>query len=177
MTGPLFVYDPNATYPDQNVQAWAQYYAQGGTDPTGSVYFLSVPGIKNAHPSSPTTAAAVQPGAAEGQQQQQQQVSSTATSFPGAGSGSEPGASASAVPGHIVTQGLQRQNSLPNPYGPSSGADGETVVGPVSAGPGGPAGMAAHAPWDTSAPAAAATRTSLSGQFAQMHVGEPSVGA
>ena len=44
--GPPFVFDPAATYPDPNVQAWAQYYAQGGTDPTGSVYFVSVPGVK-----------------------------------------------------------------------------------------------------------------------------------
>lgn len=163
MTGPPFVFDPNATYPDQNMQAWAQYYAQGGTDPTGSVYFISVPGIKSAH-SSPTTAAAVQPGAAEGQQQQQQQQATS----------TEPGASA--VPGHIVTEGLQRQNSLPNPYGPGSATSGETSVGPVSAGPGGGPGMAAHAPWDATG-AAATTRTSLPGQFAQMRVGEPSVGA
>ncbi|KAG7093261.1 hypothetical protein E1B28_006944 [Marasmius oreades] len=44
--GPPYVYDPNGIYADPNVQAWAQYYAQGGKDPTGSVYFLSVPGIK-----------------------------------------------------------------------------------------------------------------------------------
>jgi signal transducing adaptor molecule len=38
------------TYPDPNVQAWAQYYAQGGTDPTGAVYFISVPGVKEGSP-------------------------------------------------------------------------------------------------------------------------------
>lgn len=43
--GPPYVYDPNATYADPNVQAWAQYYAQGGTDSTGAVYFISIPGI------------------------------------------------------------------------------------------------------------------------------------
>lgn len=53
MTGPPFVFDPAGTYPDENVQAWAQYYAQGGTDPTGSVYFISVPGITDAR-TSPT---------------------------------------------------------------------------------------------------------------------------
>lgn len=147
MTGPPFVFDPNATYPDPNMQAWAQYYAQGGTDPTGSVYFISVPGITNAH-SSPTIAAAAaqQPGAAE---------------------------SGVTVPGHIVTQGLQRQNSLPNPYG-SSNESNEETAGSVSAGPGGP-GMA---PWNTTTAAAAGT-TTLPGQFAQMRVGvgEPSVGA
>ncbi|EMD39001.1 hypothetical protein CERSUDRAFT_81790 [Gelatoporia subvermispora B] len=44
--GPPYIFDPNTTYTDPNVQAWAQYYAQGGKDPTGAVYFLTVPGIK-----------------------------------------------------------------------------------------------------------------------------------
>ena len=44
------MYDPNTTYADPNVQAWAQYYAHGGTDPTGSVYFISVPGVKEGPP-------------------------------------------------------------------------------------------------------------------------------
>ena len=138
------------------MQAWAQYYAQGGTDPTGSVYFISVPGITNAHP--PPTAAAPQPGA-EGQQPQQQQ----ATSFSGTPS--------SALPAHIVTQGLQRQNSLPNPYGPISTPTETVGGGPASANLGGME-MGARAPWETAAAAA-----SLPGQFAQMRVGEPSVGA
>ena len=37
-------------YADSNVQAWAQYYAQGGKDPTGAVYFISVPGVKEPVP-------------------------------------------------------------------------------------------------------------------------------
>lgn len=41
-------------YADSNVQAWAQYYAQGGKDPTGAVYFVSVPGVKE--PASPQLA-------------------------------------------------------------------------------------------------------------------------
>ncbi|KAI0929759.1 hypothetical protein AcV7_005218 [Taiwanofungus camphoratus] len=45
-SGPPYVFDPNTTYADPNVQAWAQYYAQGGKDPTGSVYFVSIPGVK-----------------------------------------------------------------------------------------------------------------------------------
>ncbi|KAI0761840.1 hypothetical protein BD413DRAFT_587977 [Trametes elegans] len=49
-SGPPYVYDPNATYPDPNVQAWAQYYAHSGTDPTGAVYFISVPGVKEGPP-------------------------------------------------------------------------------------------------------------------------------
>jgi len=43
--GPPYIFDPNATYPDPNAQAWAQYYANGGTDMTGAVYFISVPGL------------------------------------------------------------------------------------------------------------------------------------
>lgn len=102
MTGPPFVYDPSATYPDQNVQAWAQYYAQGGDDPTGSVYFISVPGITDAH-APPAAATTVQP--TEGQQPQAGSVS-----------GAEPAVH-------------RRQNSLPNPYGPSSPSSGENVGG------------------------------------------------
>ncbi|KAI0358316.1 hypothetical protein OH77DRAFT_1587989 [Trametes cingulata] len=49
-SGPPYVYDPNGTYPDPNAQAWAQYYAHGGTDPTGAVYFISVPGVKEGPP-------------------------------------------------------------------------------------------------------------------------------
>ncbi|KAI0272382.1 hypothetical protein BC834DRAFT_1038490 [Gloeopeniophorella convolvens] len=55
--GPPFVFDPAATYPDQNVQAWAQYYAQGGTDPTGAVYFFSVPGVTPQHEEPPAARA------------------------------------------------------------------------------------------------------------------------
>ncbi|KAI0793793.1 hypothetical protein C8Q74DRAFT_1244809 [Fomes fomentarius] len=54
-SGPPYVYDPNATYADPNVQAWAQYYAHGGTDPTGSVYFISIPGVKEGPPAAAPT--------------------------------------------------------------------------------------------------------------------------
>lgn len=47
------MYDPNMRYADSNVQAWAEYYSQGGKDPTGAVYFLSVPGVKDAAPPQP----------------------------------------------------------------------------------------------------------------------------
>lgn len=55
--GPPYVYDPNGRYPDPNAQAWAQYYAQGGTDPQGAVYFHSVPGVKEPASASPPAAA------------------------------------------------------------------------------------------------------------------------
>ncbi|KAH9479893.1 Class E vacuolar protein-sorting machinery protein HSE1 [Psilocybe cubensis] len=46
ITGPPpYVYNPSYTYADPNVQAWAQYYAQGGRDLAGAVYFLSIPGV------------------------------------------------------------------------------------------------------------------------------------
>ncbi|EPT01024.1 hypothetical protein FOMPIDRAFT_1162436 [Fomitopsis schrenkii] len=73
-SGPPYVYNPNTTYADPNVQAWAQYYAQGGTDPTGSVYFVSVPGIKEGPPAS---AQAPQP------QQNLSRSSSLSTAQPG----------------------------------------------------------------------------------------------
>ncbi|KAF9785151.1 hypothetical protein BJ322DRAFT_1124074 [Thelephora terrestris] len=55
-TGPPYTYDPNMRYADSNVQAWAQYYAQGGQDPTGAVYFISVPGVKEPESPQPATA-------------------------------------------------------------------------------------------------------------------------
>lgn len=55
--GPPFAFVPDGLYEDQNVQLWATYYASGGTDPTGSVYFISVPGVKDADPSATTPAA------------------------------------------------------------------------------------------------------------------------
>jgi signal transducing adaptor molecule len=50
--GPPYTFDPSRTYADPNVQAWAQYYAQGGTDPAGAVYFVSVPGVTGPAPAS-----------------------------------------------------------------------------------------------------------------------------
>jgi len=37
--GPPYVWSPNGQYPDEGAQAWAKYYAAGGTDPAGRVYF------------------------------------------------------------------------------------------------------------------------------------------
>jgi signal transducing adaptor molecule len=88
MTGPPFVYDPAATYPDENVQAWAQYYAQGGTDPTGSVYFISVPGITDARAStSPTDEQQQQHTSSEPHQHHLRRESSLSLPNPYASSG------------------------------------------------------------------------------------------
>ncbi|KAG9309911.1 hypothetical protein JVU11DRAFT_9943 [Chiua virens] len=63
-SGPPYVYDPRTTYADSNVQAWAQYYAQGGKDLTGAVYFFSVPGVTDAPPDvSPQGSIQVEQGA------------------------------------------------------------------------------------------------------------------
>ncbi|KAG8220769.1 hypothetical protein J3R82DRAFT_2200 [Butyriboletus roseoflavus] len=51
-SGPPYVYDPHTTYADPNVQAWAQYYAQGGKSPAGAVYFFSVPGVTDGPPNA-----------------------------------------------------------------------------------------------------------------------------
>ncbi|KAI0718076.1 hypothetical protein C8T65DRAFT_827856 [Cerioporus squamosus] len=67
-SGPPYVYDPNTTYADPNVQAWAQYYAHGGTDPTGSVYFVSVPGVKEGPPAGAPAPARTQSGDSVGTQ-------------------------------------------------------------------------------------------------------------
>ncbi|KAF8185948.1 hypothetical protein BJ912DRAFT_880441 [Pholiota molesta] len=68
---PPYVYNPSYTYADPNVQAWAQYYAQGGKDLAGSVYFISIPGVTDGQ-------AAPQPGtqSPDQQQPQRQQVNS-----------------------------------------------------------------------------------------------------
>lgn len=62
-SGPPYVYDPNGTYEDPNVQAWAKYYAQGGHDTAGSVYFISIPGVTDgpAQPAGPGSQKNLQP--------------------------------------------------------------------------------------------------------------------
>ncbi|KLO19130.1 hypothetical protein SCHPADRAFT_899227 [Schizopora paradoxa] len=50
---PPYPFDPLAKYPDENAQAWAAYYAQGGEDPQGLVYFISVPRLKEAPSEAP----------------------------------------------------------------------------------------------------------------------------
>ncbi|THH32036.1 hypothetical protein EUX98_g2146 [Antrodiella citrinella] len=70
-TEPPFIFDPARTYPDPNVQAWATYYSQGGTDPTGSVYFVSVPGVKE------------DPAAAQGQPRQPSRSNTQETAVAG----------------------------------------------------------------------------------------------
>ncbi|KAG9019198.1 ESCRT-0 subunit protein hse1 [Tulasnella sp. 427] len=37
--GPPYVWSPTGEYPDPNATAWAKYYAMGGPDPAGRVYF------------------------------------------------------------------------------------------------------------------------------------------
>ncbi|KAK7438585.1 hypothetical protein VKT23_017920 [Stygiomarasmius scandens] len=49
---PKYEFDPDAVYPDPQVQAWATYYAEGGLDPAGAIYFTSVPNLENRGESS-----------------------------------------------------------------------------------------------------------------------------
>ncbi|KAK7041575.1 hypothetical protein VNI00_009162 [Paramarasmius palmivorus] len=143
-TGPPYVYNPQTTYADPNVQAWAQYYAQGGTDPTGSVYFISVPGVKEAQPPVAGSGASQTQGqngivvavdtvqaqphgqpqqAYQPQQQptaspQQQQVSSPTASTHASQQQSSRSMSSESLP----YPGPERSDSLPFPGGPASGS-------------------------------------------------------
>ncbi|TFK39621.1 hypothetical protein BDQ12DRAFT_682099 [Crucibulum laeve] len=67
-SGPPYVFDLNTTYTDPNVQAWAQYYAAGGRDLAGAVYFVSIPGVTDSPAVTPGSPVAQ--GFAQGQGQQ-----------------------------------------------------------------------------------------------------------
>ncbi|KAF8998604.1 hypothetical protein BDQ17DRAFT_811720 [Cyathus striatus] len=83
-SGPPYIFNPKTTYPDPNVQAWAQYYAQGGRDLAGAVYFVNIPGLTDTSPKNPSpTEFSVQ----EGQGQE-------------------------AIPQTITTQGMKSTDSL-----------------------------------------------------------------
>ncbi|PPQ80001.1 hypothetical protein CVT25_001407 [Psilocybe cyanescens] len=81
ITGPPpYVYNPAYTYADANVQAWAQYYAQGGRDLAGAVYFLAIPGVTEGQgqgqaqgAASPQRQQSLETKGVEQQQQQPQQ--------------------------------------------------------------------------------------------------------
>ncbi len=45
VVAPTYAFDPNGIYADPHVQAWATYYANGGTDLAGASYFISIPGL------------------------------------------------------------------------------------------------------------------------------------
>ncbi|KII87126.1 hypothetical protein PLICRDRAFT_113324 [Plicaturopsis crispa FD-325 SS-3] len=72
--GPPYAYDPHGTYADPNVQAWATYYAQGGKDLTGAVYFISVPGVTDGASQPPVNGSqeALQPSVQQQPQSQPQ---------------------------------------------------------------------------------------------------------
>ncbi len=69
-----YVYDPTTTYSDPNVQAWAQYYAKGGKDLAGAVYFISVPGVTDNLPPHATPVPEPQPQSLQQQPQHQMQA-------------------------------------------------------------------------------------------------------
>jgi len=101
-TEPPYKYDPNMRYADSNVQAWAQYYAQGGKDPTGAVYFISVPGVKEPAPPQPVSP---QPAA----------TTTTATTTTVVNPNPNPGQSPT-----------RRQSLLSNPHGATGGGSEDT---------------------------------------------------
>lgn len=85
-SGPPYVYDPHTTYADPNVQAWAQYYAQGGKDSAGAVYFFSVPGVTGGPPDEAPPQSSVHPeqgGQPQGLSPTQTTSQPQATSQPG----------------------------------------------------------------------------------------------
>ena len=129
-SGPPYVYDPNATYPDPNVQAWAQYYAHGGTDPTGSVYFISVPGVKE----GPPPAAPAEPTRTQSTDsvtQTASPVAQAAQTAPLHISKAQPDGAASQQPAVAVAQPGAYGASLYASTGPASPVPGE---GPPVAG-------------------------------------------
>lgn len=69
---PPYPFDPTKTYEDPGANAWAQYYAKGGDDPQGRVYFIpsTMPG---ATPTAPVASSSPEPIAGQQLQQQQQQ--------------------------------------------------------------------------------------------------------
>jgi len=120
-------------YADSNVQAWAQYYAQGGKDPTGAVYFIGVPGVKEPAPPQPTSS---QPPAAT------TTATTTTAVNPNPNLGQSPARRQSlaynphGTPGTSGGQDAEDDLPLQNPYD-RYGLGGGTNQAP---GPGGPTG-------------------------------------
>ena len=83
------------------MQAWAQYYAQGGNDLAGAVYFISVPGVTDAAEGEGPPPAG-DPGQAGAGQEQGEQQSSVAAASP-TPSSQQPGPYAIADTGPTVT--------------------------------------------------------------------------
>ncbi|KAH7922334.1 hypothetical protein BV22DRAFT_1197529 [Leucogyrophana mollusca] len=141
-SGPPYLYDPNTTYADPNVQAWAQYYAQGGKDDAGAVYFISVPGVTDHVPQVPPPGPQEHvPGAQVYQQQQPQTITSTpqgvspASSHPPTDRYHAQAASMqSPVMEHAAYTGTQGQSPYPpQPYHQESSAPAVGSSSPPSA--------------------------------------------
>jgi len=143
-SGPPYVFDPKATYSDPNVQAWARYYAQGGHDLAGSVYFVSVPGLTDGTTASRSVATAQeivgqdggsgQSGSQSGSVQegqhrydyasiQQQLTTKSPTSYPSSYSTAQPLAgTSSALPGSTSNPDNNATLSISGPGGGTTGA-------------------------------------------------------
>ncbi|KAF7345676.1 hypothetical protein MVEN_01587300 [Mycena venus] len=106
--GPPYIYDPHTTYADPNVQAWAQYYAAGGKDLAGSVYFVSIPGLTDNAPAPAPAPAAAQPAQQQVAEQQQAQQAAVAQQQAQA---------------QVAQQQQQQQQQHRNSLGPTSPID------------------------------------------------------
>jgi signal transducing adaptor molecule len=119
------VFDPNGTYADTNVQAWARYYAQGGKDLAGAVYFISIPGVTDgaAQPGASPTMQSSQPATAAQVVQQPQPQPQPSAELPSSGE----------VVGHPSQQ--TQSGSVPQarpPIQTTQPVNGHRVSGPTS---------------------------------------------
>jgi signal transducing adaptor molecule len=137
-------FDPNGVYADPNVQAWAKYYAQGGKDKAGAVYFISVPGVTDdatqtveqqaklasqspqqpAPPSQPPSVGVGDSSRSQGSSEAYEPYVSGQAAVPGAVTQTRPqpldehhDVSAASVPHSGLTASMQpQQNSLPTAF-------------------------------------------------------------
>ncbi|KAJ4478859.1 hypothetical protein C8J55DRAFT_561221 [Lentinula edodes] len=135
-SAPPYIYSPTTTYTDPNVQAWAQYYAQGGTDPTGAVYFISVPGIKEGQEVQAETQEVLHTEQGRGGSSQGQGQSATriATQYSQVSQSSIDNSHPHASAAQNQTQGQVQQGYGNSPYGASPYNVGSIVGGSASTG-------------------------------------------
>jgi signal transducing adaptor molecule len=124
------VFDTSETYSDPNVQAWAEYYAKGGRDLAGAVYFLSIPGLTDGPPQT-----TVNSGQAALQSQSIQQQQTLTQSGPGQSALSEPSGLQSQQPATATRLHLDTQTSPPSRDWSNAGPNAGSTV-PYGTNPG-----------------------------------------
>ncbi|KAF8344497.1 hypothetical protein F5887DRAFT_1203636 [Amanita rubescens] len=123
--GPPYVFDPQTTYSDPNVQAWAHYYAQGGKDTAGAVYFFSVPGVTDGAPQPQPQPAQAQSQHYQSQSQYQQHQSNAGSSASIGSNGAQGDISTSSSPEQsfqLHASEQQQQAAAGTNYAYSAGA-------------------------------------------------------